>query len=248
MMNKRQTKVNKGKSILSKLLATIVLVVLAVVGILATVKKDSIMTLFAGQTIDANATSKVLPYKVVPYVEFNYTGGPQTWTVPETGYYRFEVWGAQGGNYTANDNFGHGTAYGGYGGYATGVIRLDVGTRLNIYVGGKGNGIDTGGYNGGGTGKYSRAYYWTPGESHYRYHYSCAGGGATDIRLEGTGLYNRVIVAGGGGGALARKLDNKWSYYSGSSGGGSGGGGTFGVGYNAVDQNYDINGWYGRWR
>lgn len=151
MMNKRQTNVKKGKSVLSKLLAVIVLVVLAIVGILATVKKDSIMTLFAGQTIDANATSKVLPYKVVPYVEFNYTGAPQTWTVPETGYYRLEVYGAQGANYNSTQ--------GGKGGYSTGVVRLDVGTQLNIYVGGQGN-YTGGGYNGGGTGSVAYGIRW----------------------------------------------------------------------------------------
>ena len=47
--------------------------------------------------------------------------------------------------------------------------------------------------------------------------YGASGGGATDIRIGGTSLANRVIVAGGGGGG---------TYVAGSGGaGGSGGGG-----------------------
>lgn len=42
-----------------------------------------------------------------------------------------------------------------------------------------------GGYNGGGNASYRGG----------------TGGGATDIRINGTTLYDRVIVAGGGGGA-----------------------------------------------
>lgn len=47
---------------------------------------------------------------------FGYTGGIQTFTVPNTGYYQLEVWGAQGG--TAK------SYRGGYGGYSTGVVYL----------------------------------------------------------------------------------------------------------------------------
>ncbi len=60
-------------------------------------------------------------------------GGEQTWTVPETGTYKLEVWGAQGGDALSN--------VGGFGGYSSGEISLVQGQVLNINVGGKGGGI-----------------------------------------------------------------------------------------------------------
>ena len=108
--------------------------------------------------------------------EFSYTGDVQTFTAPATGLYQLQVWGAQGGYryYPAN---------GGKGGYSEGTIELQEGETLYIYVGGSGNaGGTAGGFNGGG----SRGTY-------------AGGGGATDIRVEGDSLYNRIIVAGGGG-------------------------------------------------
>lgn len=76
------------------------------------------------------------------------------------------------------------------GGYSEGEIKLTKGTKLYVYVGGRGNhGTSTaytahsgGGYNGGGNAGYGGG----------------GGGGATDIRIGGDTLYDRVIVAGGG--------------------------------------------------
>lgn len=71
---------------------------------------------------------------------------------------------------------GGGNAFGGgAGGYATGILNLAPGSTINIYVGG--TSASGNGWNGGGTG----------------------GGGATDVRVGGIALSNRVIVAGGGG-------------------------------------------------
>ncbi len=105
--------------------------------------------------------------------EYDYTGEEQTFTAPKEGYYKLETWGAQGGD-RGNNN-------GGKGGYSTGIIHLEENETLSIYVGG--NGTTNNGYNGGGL---------LPGLNIY-------GGGATDIRIKGNSLYNRVIVAGGGG-------------------------------------------------
>lgn len=124
---------------------------------------------------------------------FNATGSSQTLTVPDTGLYRLEVWGAQGGG-------GYGTqsndSDGGAGGYARGEITLNKGEVLTIEVGTKPpdtrvaqTPVIAGGYNGGGDGWYSNA---SNGGG--------AGGGATDIRRGGTALSNRIIVGGGGGG------------------------------------------------
>lgn len=108
---------------------------------------------------------------------FEYTGDVQTFVAPETGLYKLQVWGAQGGTRSGN------SAYGGKGGYSEGIIKLEEGETVYVYVGGSGDtGGPSGGFNGGGT----------------RTTYN-GGGGATDIRVEGNSLYNRIIVAGGGG-------------------------------------------------
>ncbi len=125
-------------------------------------------------------------------VELAFTGGVQTWSASETGVYVLELWGAQGGRIGTDNNTG------GRGGYVLGIKELSAGTTLHIYVGGKGGDSETyidgwvghnnnGGWNGGGQGAGSRG----PG-----------GGGATDIRLGGVNLTNRIIVAGGGGGGF----------------------------------------------
>jgi len=71
---------------------------------------------------------------------FNYTGGVQTWTVPQNlPGVTLEVWGAQGGYRSSS-------TYGGKGGYSKGYIPLKAGDVLYVYVGGSGN---TGGTSGG---------------------------------------------------------------------------------------------------
>ena len=124
------------------------------------------------------------------------SSGSYNYTVPATGVYRIEVWGAQGG--TSSGGSGGGTIYGGQGGYASGDITLNAGEVLNIRVGGMGNSPDpgqgwsAGGYNGGGRG-------WA--NSVFGMNYTAAGGGgATDVRRNGTDLGHRIIVGGGGGG------------------------------------------------
>jgi len=114
------------------------------------------------------------------------TQGIQEWTVPSTGVYKLEAWGADGGSDDVDPN-----PKGGMGGYATGEVSLSAGTVLHIYVGGKGWYVDdtatTGGFNGGaGINKY--------GTMNSK---AGTGGGASDIRLGGTALSDRIIVAGG---------------------------------------------------
>lgn len=110
------------------------------------------------------------------------TSGSYGYTAPATGTYKLEVWGAEGGAYSVGNP--------GKGGYSVGTINLTQGDELYIYVGGKGEPSPStssfnaygGGYNGGGNAGYRGG----------------GGGGATDIRIAGTTLYYRVIVAGGG--------------------------------------------------
>lgn len=133
-----------------------------------------------------------------------------TWAVPYNAKYKFECWGAQGGNGVCNGSAydgetSHGGA-GGKGGYAKGDINLTVPTSLKVYVGGKGadanyilgkGGDAAGGWNGGGKGIFDDDDDDAGG----------GGGGATDIRIiDGSwnsfaSLKSRIMVAGGGGGS-----------------------------------------------
>ena len=130
---------------------------------------------------------------------FDYTGAEQTFTVPVSGLYRIETWGAQGGNYDT-------VKVGGYGGYSVGEIKLNVKNTLYINIGGKGTGDgthtpQTGGYNGGGNAN-------SDSDGHTR---QSSGGGATHVSFS-SGLlkdlypYTKndiIIVSGGGAGSAA---------------------------------------------
>lgn len=130
-------------------------------------------------TMRQNIIYKSTPNSVLASQTFNYTGNEQLFIVPETGRYKLETWGAQGGG-----------TQGGFGGYSVGIISLTENQKLYIYVGGAGSGI-TGGYNGGGTALTN----------------GFGGGGATHIATSSgklsalsSSLNNIIIVAGGGGG------------------------------------------------
>lgn len=118
---------------------------------------------------------------------FGYTGAAQTYVVPDgVTAVQVECWGAEGSKGGNGDNPG---ALGGKGGYVKGLLAVTPGETLNIYVGGKTSGY-SGGFNGGGDGKYGRG----------RCGYGGGGGGTSDVRRGGTGLNNRRIVGGGGAG------------------------------------------------
>ena len=116
-------------------------------------------------------------------VNFVYTGAVQTWIVPACVYnVTITAAGAKGGG-----------SNGGNGAVITGIVAVTPGQTLNIYCGGMGiQGNNSGGWNGGGTGWAS-----TNGNTSYS---SWGGGGASDVRIGGTALANRVIVGGAGGG------------------------------------------------
>ena len=135
---------------------------------------------------------------------FDYTGGEQTFTVPTTGTYKLETWGAQGGSRNGY--------IGGYGGYSIGTITLSKSQNLYINAGGNGT-TKIGGYNGGGNRPSGDTTGW----------YAGSGGGATHIATV-SGLlstlenskFDILIVSGGGGGATSSSTYN--------ANGGSGGG------------------------
>lgn len=174
---------------------------------------------------------------------FSYKGSVEEFTIPNSGLYKLEVWGGQGG---------------GNGGYSVGYKVFKGGTKIYVCVGGKGSdvspfvdtGINPGGYNGGGDG-HNTSY----GSAGDQKRYGGGGGGATHIALV-TGTLNGIgktdfvdngkglIVAGGGGGSATNFYGpvtynggtgggtNGGNASSGGSGGGQSGGGsgTFGVG------------------
>lgn len=112
---------------------------------------------------------------------FSYKGSVETIKLP-AGKYKLEVWGAQGGSIWGT---------GGKGGYAAGVVELNKEVDVNIRVGGHpADDSHTGGFNGGGSASDA------PNVQVFR----SPGGGATDIRIAGDTLADRIIIAGGGGG------------------------------------------------
>jgi len=126
------------------------------------------------------------------------------------GTYLFEAWGARGGYRTWSD-----PDEPGLGGHAKGSVTLTETTSVRVCVGGKGNDGGDGGFNGG-------------GDPHGVY--GGGGGGATDFRIGGTGLSDRVLVAGGGGGSTSG-YGGDGGGLNGNDGEGSGGeGGTQGAG------------------
>jgi hypothetical protein len=148
---------------------------------------------------------------------FGFTGAVQTFVLPENAQWiAVTVIGASAGAGSQGIP--------GYGAKVTAKIPIwsGAGTTLYIYVGGVGalhtacvfNSPAPGGWNGGGTGQ------------------GCAsgGGGASDIRLGGTMLSNRIITAGGGGGYFE---------YDGSCGSPKGGD----AGYTGITGDASLNIW-----
>ena len=141
----------------------------------------------AGKTYTYNLS------KTIPVANFDYIGDVQSYTVPLTGTYKIECWGAEG----ADCDIGNG----GNGGYTKGEISLKKGTILYLCVGqSPSKNSLTGGWNGGGIG--------TTHADVNGLQTGYSGGGATDIRpvyskncLDFSSLKSRIMVAAGGSGA-----------------------------------------------
>lgn len=111
---------------------------------------------------------------------FNYTGNYQNITL-SPGYYKFELWGAQGGNESSD-------VLGSLGGYTSGYITPESDLNIYVYVGQNNSTNDSESFNGG-----------------FGSQNGVPGGGATDIRLisgdwdDFESLKSRIMVAAGGG-------------------------------------------------
>ncbi|MFI6641273.1 hypothetical protein [Streptomyces sp. NPDC050504] len=134
---------------------------------------------------------------------FSYTGGAQSYTVPAgVTAIVVDAFGAQGEEGAVGGNAG------GRGGRAKAQLPVTPGQVLQVNVG------SVGGWNGGGAGGAGTR----PGA------YGGSGGGASDVRADGYGLGDRLLVAGGGGGG-----GNWFDSSPGGTGAGGAGGGTNGV-------------------
>jgi hypothetical protein len=145
---------------------------------------------------------------------FEYTGSVQEYVVPiGVDSIKVELFGAGGGygsweKQRIEDKYAPGK-----GGRLKVVYKVTSGEKIYIFVGGQGdNATDflqgKGGYNGGADGRNT---------GNYGPYCGGGGGGATDIRIGGSGLANRVLVAGGGGGAGSNFPDG--ADYGGDGGG-----------------------------
>ena len=217
---------------------------------------------------DVNSMNKEFLAKIVvtgvptKVYNFDYTGTEQVFTALQTGTYKIETWGAQGG-----DNIGVvydlGNIYdtenqheGGYGGYSIGSVTLSSDEKVYINVGGAGSSAKSpknnenytqvvvlGGYNGGGkTSLTDNDGDWFVG----------SGGGATHIAMK-SGLLstfenqknNILIVSGGGGGSYYYMNTEKWHHYAfGGSGGGFQGQASYHV--NSSEGNLDFTAYGGK--
>ena len=132
-------------------------------------------------TPNLNATTTYYVQSATPAsgsLTLNHTGSQQSWTVPAgVTTINFTAAGAKGGN-------GSSGIVGGNGARLTGTLAVTPGQTIYFNVGGQGS-TAIGGFNGGGNAGSGAG----------------GGGGATDIRIGGNALANRVIVAAGGGGA-----------------------------------------------
>ncbi len=151
-------------------------------------------------------TAALCPYNVGQTWDFNYTGGVQSFTVPCSGTYKLEVYGAQGGNY--------GSYVGGKGGYGLATFAFDKSRVLTINIGGQngynGGGSSTGGFGAGG------GYTLISSNSQGTLMIAPGGGGAGNIEngYDGGNNVNGTLVSSGNSGE--------------SGAGGAGGGGYLG--------------------
>ena len=202
-----------------------------------------------GETLSADYLYTV-NVPMILHQTFDYTGAEQTLTIPATGYYQLEAWGAEGGSSTSDGNVSN-TKAGGKGGYSTVIYKLDANTTLYVYCGGRGANCNSdntggvGGWNGGGNGGTALPNYNGMGGG--------GGGGATHIATSQIGYiyYNNnsdynylftgdannptaksdllLVAGGGGGGAYIRCVA------------GAGGGDSWTVGKRASDGDADVN-------
>ena len=165
----------------------------------------------------------IIPYvylsQGIQSITFNYTGAPETWTVPScVSQIQIEIAGAKGGGVN-----------GGNGAIINGYLTVVPGQTIQLNVGGEG-GCPASGFNGAGSGS----------NANNQANASCGGGGSSDLRTPPYQSSDRIIVAAGGGGMGGGNTDSD----GGGGGCANGGDGTgiFGIGGDGANQNNGGNG------
>ncbi len=227
----------------------------------------------AGEKVSGLATSGTVTltaqWEINNVTDYKYSGEEvKTYTTQAAGWYKLEVWGADGGNATFNEY----NAQGGKGGYTVNYVYLAQNQKIDVYIGGRGQDATTatlyfkkydkqtekqntliGGWNGGGNACcYSKKVgsavsYWLFG----------SGGGASHMAIHSDTLQNSpealskynvkdnsiILVAGGGGGAglFANAFGNFIDGYPSINAGGYGGGENGRMGASVSNNTQDKN-------
>ena len=228
----------------------------------------------AGDKVSGLATSGTVmltaQWKINNEKDFNYfSNGVQTYTAQADGWYKLEVWGADGGNATYDATK---YAQGGEGGYTVNYVYLTEGQKIDVYVGGRGQDatysqlkfgnneskteksqLIKGGWNGGGD---AFSCSKKSGRSFAAFLLFASGGGASHMSLHANTLKDipetltmeskdgsALLVAGGGGGAglYVNALRSKIFDADMSRNAGGNGGGNSGVEGNGVSYTAQYN-------
>jgi hypothetical protein len=156
----------------------------------------------AGSSMPRAADSAISDPRAVEHSKtFDYTGKEQTFIVPAS-VTRLTI-SAHGGSGGGQNEGGPSGLYPGFPGRVYAVVRVHPGDKLYVFVGGSGA---HGGFNGGGAGGFATGLY-----------NGLDGGGASDVRIGGDALKDRIIVAAGGG-AVGESFT--YGYAPGGDGGG----------------------------
>lgn len=186
--NKKIKKLNnKGFAISTVLYSLLIMVFLIVVLIMSIMASNRKSTHDLVETVEDDLNRYSVSNTKFEFSDVS-DGNPKEYQVPNSGWYRIELWGASGGSTTSETGK---EQAGGKGAYTSGVIYFDKGTLLYFYIGGTTT-TATGGTNGGGNGGPKTGK---------------GGGGSTDVRTKSgnwdlvESLQSRIMVAAGGGGA-----------------------------------------------
>ncbi|MCH5163321.1 MAG: hypothetical protein J1G38_07565 [Clostridiales bacterium] len=180
------------------------------------VSRSATKTLTSAGTYNYTASGAIINNDVI---NMQYCGGVYTIVLPK-GTYKFEVWGAQGGN-AANNMYKGG--YGGKGGYGVGGYVV-TGNSATVYVivGQQGYSYGStikhgaaGGFGAGGGG----AHPWGSGNSSG----GAGGGGLSGFFKSTSYLNNELLIAGAGGGGGGSAYSSGSQHNSGTDGGWGGG-------------------------
>ena len=146
--NKKIKKLNnKGFAISTVLYSLLIMVFLIVILIMSIMASNRKSTHDLVETVEDDLNRYSVSNTKFEFSDVS-DGNPKEYQVPNSGWYRIELWGASGGSKTSETGK---EQAGGKGAYTSGVTYFDKGTLLYFYIGGTTT-TATGGTNGGGNG------------------------------------------------------------------------------------------------